>query len=241
MAADVTGQISPQQMLRASKVIDQAVYNERGEEIGEVDDLIMSRNGKIKKVILWVDGFLGIGEKLVGVPFRSLKVGDKGRIAYNANREQLENYPRFSYRREGLYGYYYEPFYPLPHYGLRSGYGPTLPYGSPYAPFPPRGRYRGEYGPWEWEYFPERLRVSVLLGRIVLNNNGHEVADLDDLMITPEGRVEYILLDVTGFLGTAEKLIAVPFRPLKITDLGIVYNITKEQLQKSPSFSDQKK
>ena len=56
-------------------------------------------------------------------------------------------------------------------------------------------------------------------------------------MISREGSVEQIILDVGGFFGMAEKLVAVPYRPLKITDLGIVYNITKEELQKSPPFS----
>jgi sporulation protein YlmC with PRC-barrel domain len=236
-------QTNPQKMMRASKMIDQLVFNEQGEEIGEVDDLIMSRQGKIKKVILSVGGFLGIGDKLVAVPFRSLKISDEGRIVYNVSREQLENHRRFSYRREGLYGYYYEPFYPMRPYGARREYRypPSPPYGEPYAHFPPRGKFRGEFGPWEWEYFPERLRVSVLLGRGILNNKGEEVAELDDLMIGPEGRVEQIILDAGGFFGIDEKLVAVPFRPLKITDLGIVYNLTEEQLEKSPAFSYEKK
>ena len=67
------------------------------------------------------------------------------------------------------------------------------------------------------------------------------MADLDDLMMSPEGRVEQIILDVGGFLGIGVKLVAVPFRPLKITDLGIVYSITTEQLRKSPAFSYEKR
>jgi sporulation protein YlmC with PRC-barrel domain len=63
-----------QQGLRATKIIDAVVKNDRGEEVGEVDDLIMSRNGKVKKVILSVGGFLKIGEKLVAVPFRDCQV-----------------------------------------------------------------------------------------------------------------------------------------------------------------------
>jgi hypothetical protein len=51
-----------QEGFRASKIIDQAVKNTQGEEVGEVDDLIMSRNGMIKKVILSTGGFLGVGD-----------------------------------------------------------------------------------------------------------------------------------------------------------------------------------
>ena len=47
-----------------------------------VGDFIMSRNGKIKKMILSVSGFLGIGDRLVAVPFKSLQIRVKGDIIY---------------------------------------------------------------------------------------------------------------------------------------------------------------
>ena len=211
--------------------------------MGEVDDLIMSRNGKIKKVILSVGGFLGIGDRLVAVPFKSLKIDEKNNIIYNVTKQQLENHPVFSYRREGLYGYYYQPFYPLPAYGTRREYRypPPPPYGEPYAPFPPRGKYRGEFGPWEWEYFPERLRISAILNQVVLNNKGEEAGEIDDLIINRVGKVEQIILSLGGFLGIDEKLVSIPFKPLKVTDLGIVYNVSREELKNLPGFSYEKK
>jgi sporulation protein YlmC with PRC-barrel domain len=232
-------QANPQQMIRASETVGQPVYNERGEEIGEVEDLIMSRNGKIKKVILSVGEFLQTGEKLLAVPFRSLKRSNEDHIVYNATKEQLERDPRFSYWTEGLYG---RPFYPFPPYGVGWGYqAPSAAFGEKSVPFPREGKYRGEFRPWGWEYSPERLRVSALLDQGILNNTGEEVADLDDLMISLEGKVEQIILDVGGFFGMPEKLASVSYRPLKVTDLGIVYNITKEQIQVSPAFSYEKR
>ena len=232
-----------QEGFRASRIIDQAVKNAQGEELGEVDDLIMSRNGKIKKVVLSVGGFLGIGDRLVAVPFKSLKINEKDDIVYNVTKQQLEDHPVFSYRREGLYGYYYQPFYPLPAYGMRREYRypPPPPYGEPYAPFPPRGKYRGEFGPWEWEYFPERLRISAILNRVVLNNKGEEEGEIDDLIINRIGKVEQIILSVGGFLGFDEKLVAMPFKPLKVTDMGIVYNVSREELKNLPGFSYERK
>jgi sporulation protein YlmC with PRC-barrel domain len=232
-----------QEGFRASKIIDQTVKNAQSEELGEVDDLIMSRNGKIKKVILSVGGFLGIGDRLVAVPFKSLKIDEKDEIVYDVTKQQLENHPVFNYRREGLYGYYYQPFYQLPAYSARREYRypPPPPYGEPYAPFPPRGRYRGEFGPWEWEYFPERIRMSVILNRTVLNNKGEEVGEIDDLIINRNGKVEQIILSAGGFLGIDEKLVAMPFKPLKLTDLGIVYNVTIQELKNLSGFSYEKK
>jgi sporulation protein YlmC with PRC-barrel domain len=232
-----------QEGFRASKIIDQAVKNAQGEELGEVDDLIMSRNGKVKKVVLSVGGFLGIGDRLVAAPFKSLQIRENDDIIYNVTKQQLENHPIFNYRMEGIYGYYYEPFYPLPAYGTRREYRypPPPPYGEPYAPFPPRGKYRGEFGPWEWEYFPERIRMSAILNRAVLNNKGEEVGEVDDLIMNREGKVEEIILSVGGFLGIDEKLVAMPFKPLKITDMGIVYNVSREEVKHLPGFSYEKK
>lgn len=214
----------PRQGLQATKIIDAVVKNDRGNEIGEVDDLIMSRNGNIKKVILSVGGFLKIGEKLVAVLFRSLKVNDKGSIIYNITKEQLERHPKFTYKEELFYEDYYSS------------------YRYPSAPAPGASIQR-EYAPWEWEYFPVRLQVSAVLDRTVIDNRGEELGDIDDLIINQQGKVEKIVLAVGGFkfMEIGEKLVALPFRPLKITDIGIVYNITAQQLDELPQFSYGKK
>ncbi len=226
-------------LIRASEMIDQTVYNEQGEEIGDLDDFIMSRNGKIKKVILSVGEFLQAEQKRIAVPFKSLKIDERGRIFYNATKEQLNHEPSFSYWTEGLQG---RPFDPFPPYGVGWGYqAPSPAFGGKSVSFPQGRKCPDEFRPWEWEYSPKRLRVSALLDEGILNNKGEEVADLDDLMINPEGEVKQIVLDAGGFSGMAEKLVAVPYRPLKVTDLGIIYNITKEQIEKSRAFSDEKR
>jgi len=214
----------PQQGLRATKIIDAVVKNDRGAEVGEVDDVIMSRNGKIKKVILSVGGFLKIGEKLVAVPFRPLEINDRGDIIYNITKGQLEKHPNFNYREELPYEDYYSS------------------YRYPSTP-PPEVKYKRKYVPWEWEYFPVRLRVSAVLDQTVINNGGEELGDIDDLIINQEGKVEKIVLAAGGFkfMGIGEKLVALPFRPLKITDIGIIYNITAQQLDELPEFSHGKK
>jgi sporulation protein YlmC with PRC-barrel domain len=51
------------------------VKNPAGETVGDVNDLIFNPAGKISTVVLGVGGFLGMGEKNVGVPFAALTVG----------------------------------------------------------------------------------------------------------------------------------------------------------------------
>lgn len=52
-----------------------AVQNDLGERIGDINDLIFDRSGRISTVVLGVGGFLGIGEKNVGVPYSALSYG----------------------------------------------------------------------------------------------------------------------------------------------------------------------
>lgn len=68
----------PQEMAQAvrdvqlSGLIGSAVYDEAGERIGTVDDVIVDDSGAVSSVIVGVGGFLGIGEKHVAVPLKTL-------------------------------------------------------------------------------------------------------------------------------------------------------------------------
>ena len=87
-------------MLRASKLIGQAVRNGKGEEIGTVDDLVLNQGDRILFAVISVGGFLGVGDRLVAVPFEELKFGSKdveGVIAYGMSKETLAAMPAFTY------------------------------------------------------------------------------------------------------------------------------------------------
>jgi sporulation protein YlmC with PRC-barrel domain len=58
---------------RASKLVGVNVYNEANEKIGDINDVILDKSGKVANVILGVGGFLGMGEHYVAVAFDKLK------------------------------------------------------------------------------------------------------------------------------------------------------------------------
>ena len=62
---------------RASKLDGVGVYNEANEKIGDINEMILDRSGKVAKVILGVGGFLGLGEHYVAVAFDKLKWVDQ--------------------------------------------------------------------------------------------------------------------------------------------------------------------
>jgi sporulation protein YlmC with PRC-barrel domain len=86
---------------RTSKLTGSSVVNDRDERIGTLDDLIVSQDQpRVLFAILQVGGFLGLGGRLVAVPFESLRIDARdGKITLpGASREQLRRLPEFVYR-----------------------------------------------------------------------------------------------------------------------------------------------
>jgi sporulation protein YlmC with PRC-barrel domain len=244
--------------LRFKLIIDQTATNPDGKAIAEIEDLIIRRHGKVKKAILSIGGFMGIGGKEVSVRFGALQINDGGKIVCDATQQQLEKQPSFDYIKQNMQqSYYYHPYMletPRRSPGQRHapysrGSGRNRyhdPHRTPYAPYyyppgiPPRGYYpweafSREYHPWEWAHFPRRMLGSFIVGRVVINKQGEEVADVEDLIIDENDNVAKIILSIGGFLGMSDKLVAVPFKPLGFTDYGITYDITREELEDLPA------
>lgn len=82
---------------RASKVIGSSVVNEANDTVGKVDDIIIAENGKSPYVVLSVGGFLGIGEKLVVLPYEQLTTMDRKIVMQGATKDALKDLPSFKY------------------------------------------------------------------------------------------------------------------------------------------------
>lgn len=70
---------------RTSKLDGLSVYNDKNEDIGTINDLLTDKSGNIKAAVISVGGFLGVGARLVAVPFDKLKFVDQPVVASNAN------------------------------------------------------------------------------------------------------------------------------------------------------------
>jgi hypothetical protein len=71
------------------------------DDVGEINDVILGRDGQIKAVVLGVGGFLGIGEKSVAVPMQDVKFVKNGEgvndyfLVVNANKDVLTSAPAY--------------------------------------------------------------------------------------------------------------------------------------------------
>ena len=81
------------------KILGKAVYNDKNEKIGVVDDLIITPDKSVSYAIIGAGGFLGMGKHDVAVPVGQFKE-DKGRIVLaGATKDALKAMPKFEYAK----------------------------------------------------------------------------------------------------------------------------------------------
>ena len=81
---------------RASKIIGGTVVNDANETVGKVDDIIIGTD-KMPYAVLSVGGFLGVGNKLVVLPYNSLSTNGSKLTMPGATKEALKALPEFKY------------------------------------------------------------------------------------------------------------------------------------------------
>jgi sporulation protein YlmC with PRC-barrel domain len=88
----------------AAKMIGKDVVNQKGEDVGSIENMLITDTDNVQYAILSVGGFLGLGEKLVAVPLNNLQFDkDKEDVTLkNVTKEDLESAPEFDYAASGI-------------------------------------------------------------------------------------------------------------------------------------------
>jgi sporulation protein YlmC with PRC-barrel domain len=79
-------------------IIGTRIKNADGKDLGEVDQLLIDRNGKVSHVVIGLGGVAGVGEKKVVVPWSDLKfapVTEGKKNAITMDQAKLEGAPRY--------------------------------------------------------------------------------------------------------------------------------------------------
>ena len=63
----------PADLMPGSKLMGVDVYGADNQKIGDIDEILVDRQGKIHGLVVGVGGFLGIGEKDVAIPFEQVQ------------------------------------------------------------------------------------------------------------------------------------------------------------------------
>ena len=83
------------------------------------------------------------------------------------------------------------------------------------------------------------LTATSIIGDKVVNPQGDKLGSINDLMIDLQfGKIEYVVIELGGFLGIGEKFFAIPFHLLTLDakNQKFILNQLKETLEKAPGF-----
>ena len=85
-------------------------------------------------------------------------------------------------------------------------------------------------------------RVSKIIGKKVISQKGEDLGKIEDLMLSKEACLDYIILAPGGLLGTGDRLIPIPWKAVKTGAQAdtIIIDMDKSQLEKAPNFESKK-
>lgn len=291
-ASDVIGA----RIYASEAALDADAYSgvqEGWEDIGEVNDIILGRDGTVDAVLVDIGGFLGIGERQVAVDMSALKVvqddatdADDWFLVLQSDRATLEGAPEYvmpgaaatdananatatdatatadadanadaaatdtttqgtatdeavadSTTTEGTAGTGNATDTTMPA-------DDTAAADADAAATAPAVAADGTMTLPEGytAVGPETLTAELLTGADVRDPTDASIAEVSDLVLTAEGQVTDVVLDVGGFLGIGARAVAIPMDRLTVaqTEGGAVriwVNMTKEELEALPEYN----
>jgi sporulation protein YlmC with PRC-barrel domain len=86
-----------------------------------------------------------------------------------------------------------------------------------------------------------KISAKDLTGTTVFDADNQTVGDVGDVIVTKDGKIDAVVVDVGGFLGIGEKPVAIAFEDLDVRtdqngDLTVYTSFTKDQLDNAPKY-----
>lgn len=87
--------------LMVRDLLGKSVMNPHGVELGEVHDVILAEHGSVIGTVISVGGFLGLGDKLVGLPWNGMTIHSVGNaVIVNLEKDDLARAPEYRTQEE---------------------------------------------------------------------------------------------------------------------------------------------
>lgn len=264
--------VTPSDGHLASNLIGETVYSGTGENaqnIGQVNDIVIDSAGQVQAVVVGIGGFLGIGEKNVALEYATLdwaeENGDRW-LVVAASKEQLEALPTFDTAP-------YEPAPAVALTEPANPPAATAPADdTAMAPAPeaapPADESTAAAPPAAsdnttaaapaatddtqtaaidraslTEIPADQISAENLLGTTVYGADDSNVGEIGDVVMSTDGKIDAVVIDVGGFLGVGEKPVAVGFDNLAFMQDAdgnryLYTQFTKEQLDAQPTYDE---
>jgi sporulation protein YlmC with PRC-barrel domain len=79
------------------QVLGKKVFNDRGETVGKIDDIIVAPDKAVSYAIIGAGGFLGMGRHDVAIPVNQLKEDSGKFILAGGSKDAIKAMPEFEY------------------------------------------------------------------------------------------------------------------------------------------------
>ncbi|QKV19033.1 PRC-barrel domain-containing protein [Oricola thermophila] len=207
---------------------------ESAETIGDVNDIIMTPDGRAVAVIVGVGGFLGIGEKEVAMSIDELQwqSGADGEMVLvgGLSKQDLEGAPAFD--RSALERDEMASAETRMEGDAAMDKDDTMTSATPKMETVPASE--------------AQLEASEIIGMSVTGAGDETVGEVSEILIDNGGRIEALIIDVGGFLGINEKPTAVSLNDLQFARAEgsdgwstIRTGLTRESLESQPAYSEE--
>lgn len=325
-AEDMFRQQANSQELHASNFIGMRVYRadnvdaeayegvqEGWDDIGEINDVIISRDGNVEAVLVDIGGFLGIGENRVAVDMDSIRfVADSATAEEEADFFLILNAPRGALEEAPVYGSGNamsdteqtaadsdgsgmtdeeqtaetgdasgmsgeerttaagegsemsdeeqttaetddaataedsEDMAAASDTTTATGTLTTVPSEDP-SDENLTGGAATDVTPTREGYTTaaeEQLTADALTGAAAFDANDQQVGEVSQLLLADDGKIEFAIVDVGGFLGIGEKPVQLEMSKLDVltaedgTDLRVYISMSEEQLEALPEYEN---
>jgi sporulation protein YlmC with PRC-barrel domain len=253
-------------VMQASQVMDTAVRNTAGEELGEVGNLLVaSDSGQVLYAVVNYGGFLGFNANQVAIPWGAFRFDDaENGFLVDIDMETLQNAPKLSeLGSEGIsaagwdsavqefwrgHGLSAPGTTGTGTSGSGAGAGQNAS-GTPTSPGSASGANQGATrtpsaqgsGATTARTGAQLLRADRLIG---MNVRGMDqdagLGDVSDLLVNLDaGQVIYVLLGSGGFLGIGQSVTAIPWEAFTMSsgDNTLVLDMTSDELGNAPQLN----
>lgn len=236
----------------ASDLMGETVYNSAGEDaeaIGDVNDLVIGEDGEVTAIVVGVGGFLGVGDKEVSIRYDAARWAQREgerQLVIETTEDELKQQQAFDRSA-------YEP-------GQASAEAPEESPEQQAAVEESAGsesdraaagveqgqRVTGEttaaIGRTDLREMPtSEIRAERLLGTAVYGASEDHIGEVGDVVLTENGDIDSIIVDVGGFLGIGEKAVAMAIDNLTFMvdgneELHLYTRFTQEELESRPTY-----
>jgi sporulation protein YlmC with PRC-barrel domain len=237
----------------ATRLMGASVYESTAadaQSIGSINDLVIGNNGQVEAVVVGVGGFLGIGQKNVALSYPQLQWSMRNGqpvIVAAMTKDQLQNAPTFdtaaidtsanANNSMAQAPVTTNPAMPAPGLGVPASNDSAMNTN----PAPDNSAMSPQNDNANASTPVTHVSAHDLMSTTVYSTDKKDIGSVGDVILTKDGNIDAMVVDVGGFLGIGQKPVAIAFNGVDIRKdangkLAVFTHFTKNGLDKAPTY-----